>query len=116
MGQMYSFTIVLIASTHFAPFVGFASSPFAAAGAGAGAVVSLSSDEESLSVSNMVSGPRAICACALNSTVQICSLSLCLVAQTGAVYCPIAWRSTGEMLFGTADDRNTSCLSLRNNQ
>ena len=31
MGQMYSFTIVLIASTHFAPFVGFASSSFAGA-------------------------------------------------------------------------------------
>ena len=121
MGQMYSFTIVLIASTHFAPFVGFASSPFAAAGAGAGAVVSLSSDEESPSVSNMVSSPRAICAGASRVPLDfdtLCSLSLCLVAQTGAVYCPIAWRSTAvqEMLFGTADDRNTSCLSLRNNQ
>ena len=88
MGQMYSFTIVLIASTHFAPFVGFASSPFAAAGAGAGAVVSLSSDEESLSVSNMVSSPRAICAGASRVPLDfdtLCSLSLCLVAQTGAV-------------------------------
>jgi len=77
---MYSVAIVLIASAHFASFVGFASSPFAAAaqyaaaaahaaGAGAGAVVSLSSDEESLAVSNMVSRPRAICADALNSTV-----------------------------------------------